>query len=233
MSHTATCGNIVCSEDAITYEDIEAPCVSVGKQYCASCANIIKIRQENALDFNKNPLYKIFAISNATPAKTKRFWTMLHDSCKIKMPTAKEMTKVGMRRIVQPDLAQFSKDLQKVQVRISQTHKKKISTYLLAFQQMVLLPIQWNALISLKSVDSEDDLQRIMKRNILSVLTRWKLSFTSAHHPRELPMGVAIYLSELAKSSVAKTNESLRFIMKQSGCAEGVLQIATDKLVAI
>jgi hypothetical protein len=95
---------------------------------------------------------------------------------------------------------------------------------------MELLPQKWNSNIQLKSVTNEESLQRVMKQDILDVVEKFQLKMGGAHHPREIPLGVWIFTHELAKASLSEFKAALEFVVSQSGCVEGVLQLATDRI---
>lgn len=222
-----------CSEDFFTLEDISTPCVSAGDDMCTSCENIKKLRQANVVAFNDNPLAKIFGIPHATAKQTKQIWASLHTQCGINTPSAKESTKQQMRPVIQPDLADLTINIQKISRRLKKTEhdRKRITQYLIAFQRMALLPYKWNADITLKTVSTEESFIRVMKQDILDIVEKYNLKFGGAHHPREIPMAVGIYVSELTRAPSAKFTKSITFLIKQAGCAEGVIQLASDQLV--
>lgn len=235
---TTTCSGSVCVDDILDLENIQSPCVAVDSTMCTSCENIEKLRAIDARAFNDNPLYKVFGIAQIKSAEAvERFWQTLHTTCGIPVPIAADMTSRKTRRIVQPSLEEFGEDLQKITRRVKRYFKgialKKVYAHLLAFQQIALLPYKWNAELKLQIFQNREDLLRAsMKQDVLQLIERYGLDFGGCHYPRELPVGVSIYVHELARATPASFESSLKFMLKQRGCAEGVLQLATDKALA-
>lgn len=234
---SSSCSGFVCAEDILDLDDIKSPCVAVDNAVCTSCENIEKLRAIDARAFNDNPLYKVFGIGQTNSVDVvRRFWQTLHTTCGIPVPSAADMTSRKTRRVVQPSLEEFGEDLQKITRRVKRYFKgttlKMVYTHLLAFQQIVLLPHKWNAELKLNIFkNQEEQLRASMKQDVLELIERYGLSFGGCHYPRELPVGAGIYVHELARAAPANFNESLKFLLKQRGCAEGVLQLATDRAI--
>jgi hypothetical protein len=174
---------------------------------CTSCENIHKLRSADVVSFNQNPLRKVFGISTSSKGEqTRAFWKQLHAVCGIVVPATAYQTKKGMRPIVQPDLDKFSQSIQSISRRLRKgdpSRKDKVNL-LLALQQMALLPQKWNMEIRLKAVSGEEALQRKMKQDILDIVDRFQLRMGGAHHPREIPVGVWVFVRELSRANEAR-----------------------------
>jgi hypothetical protein len=119
--------------------------------------------------------------------------------------------------------------MQTISKRVSSKDRAKVVKYLIACQQLVLLPLKWNTALRLKSVKSEESFVRLMKHDILQIVKPLK-KIGGAHHPRELPIGVALYFSDLAVARPNKFKKSLKLLTNEKACAEGLFQIASQIL---
>ena len=229
------CGNFICDHDIIDYEDIQKPCVAANENTCTSCDNIKQLRTLDVPTFNEDPLKKMFNMK-ATPEQINDFWSQLYQTCGISTPTAQESIELQLMKVVEADVYMCQTNAQKIMSRINKICKqdlkllKKAEMYMEAFMKMVLLAPIWNERTIQEPNLREDDFQTTMRNDILAVIMEHKLLFGGAHHPREIPVAISIYLDELSSASDLKLLESIKFMTKQKGCAEGVLQLAIDKL---
>lgn len=212
----------------MTLDNIEAPCISINSDLCTSCKNIKQLRELDVVGFNNDPVQKIFGIKNAIPQQSNYLLHALETTCGIKIPTNTKKDPIIL--ISQPDLDTVSKDIQKIAQRLKKKDNRIIK-YLVVFQQFVMLPFKWNAEITLKLIHTQEILARIMKQDILHIIQKYELCMGGAHQPIEIPMGVGIYLHELAKAPIEKFNRSIQFLLFNSGCVEGMVQMAMDCLV--
>lgn len=229
------CGKFVCEHDVFDFDDIETPCVAAGESACTSCENIHQFRKLDAHAFNEDPLQKLFNIKGSTK-QLDEFWVQLHQTCGISKPTAQEHNGPGLMEVVGADIDLCESNVQAILLRmgIFRRHEprllKKMEIYLEAFMEMVLLVPIWNERIAKEPNLQEEDFQASMRQDILAIIMKYKLSFGGAHHPREIPLAISIYLDELSQVSDLILLESIKYITKQKGCAEGVLQLAIDKV---
>jgi len=225
---THRCGDHICIYDSITYDDIKPPCISVGNDMCVSCETVKSTRIHDPEAFNDNPLAKLFALENASTQQTKQIWAQLGKQCGIKRPT---MTKQKQKQkfVVEPDLNQVSRDMQKISSRLKPRKRHQIINWLLVLQRISTMAYHWNTMIKLGIHKREIDITAAMKRDILSIVQDVKCG--GSHHPRELPIGVSIFLNEWAKSKSEKFQKIVKFLNTSGGCMEGKIQIATEMTV--
>lgn len=221
----------LCSEDVVTLDDIESPCVSVDENNCTSCENVRLIRKENVSAFNESPLLKLFG-KKADQKTSKAFWKTLNQICDIKIPSSTtNVEKKQIQLIVGPDMNDFESNSKHVFQRSSRLKNADVyKIHLLALYEIALLTSKWNAYIRMKMANTEEALQEKMKRDVLDVLLQSKVKFGAAHHPREFPIAVGIYMSQLAKAPTKPFKRSLHVLSTTKACAEAVLQAATDAL---
>lgn len=225
------CGDFDCTEDTITLDEIESPCISAGKNLCTSCKNIEMLRAQNVIAFNDNPLHKIFGISNPSKKYTKDFWKLLHEKCGITIPSAKKTKNI---QIVEPDFKMLLESSTKISnrfLRDKQHDHKEHVRYLLGLQSMANLAQGWNLQLKFIPAKSIERFEVTMKQDILDIVQKYKLRIGGSHYPREIPLAAALYLNALGTSNLKKFRKSLDFLTKQSGCLEGVLQLSMDILV--
>lgn len=76
-----------CDEDFITYEPLTNPYITIGDEMCVSCKNIIDLRNQDTFLFDKDPMERIFGITD----KSKQ--SLLHEQLK-KCNITKEQKKI-------------------------------------------------------------------------------------------------------------------------------------------
>lgn len=196
------------------------------------------MRKENTVEFNRNPLEKIFGLNTASSAEIHAFWHELDVACGIKMPHNYKLndsddydTELPLNN---PD--EVNNHARKVLQRLerfrslSPSTKNAIARYTNALLEITALPSNWNAERGLVTSSSNAFVLR-MKQSILEIIQRYKLTVGGAHSPQQIPFASAIYLRELANAPTRSFKKSLTFLVKQSACFEGTLQLATDKLL--
>lgn len=107
--------------------------------------------------------------------------------------------------------------------------KGAVVRYTNALLEITALPLHWNKERGL-ATSSSNAFSLLMKQSILEIISRYKMTVGGAHSPQEIPLASAIYLRELAKAPTRRFAESLKFLVAQTACFEGTLQLAADKL---
>ena len=223
----AKCGNFVCSEDALTYDEIVPPCISAGVDMCVSCKTVTDTRAHDIESFNDNPLAKLFAIEKSSKQEVNEIWRQITTQCGIKKPS---MVRKTPTYVVEPDLQQVSRDIQSISKRISsKLTKRKVGLWLIALQRVASMAQRWNMTIKLGVYKRKCDLLKYMKGEILDALKNVKCG--GSHNPREMPIGIAIFLRAWAKSDNTRFKKVLNFLLRGEGCMEGKIQVATEMAI--
>lgn len=214
----------ICVDDIIDFDDIQEPCVSTqdshGQELCTSCANIQIIQKANPILFHDNPLNAIFAITKPSPEALDRIWMDLKRACGVQRPTA--TTSLGPVPVVLPDRTLLNTNIFIIDRR-SGNHPL-VRKYLVALQEIVKQGEYWNC----KQEEDPQCSERRMKQDVLEALQPVKDKIGGSHHPRELPLGIGLFLHTWATASDLGFKQIQRKLLNSSGCIEGVLSIASQ-----
>jgi hypothetical protein len=177
--------------------------------------------------FHRNPLQFIFNMQNTTEEDQAKFWTQLQLQCG-----------VSRRHVVVPDPAEnvivVPNPLfvaQNVRTILRRTRRwwraSDIERRLRLLHMITLLSSRWR-----NSGAPVLD----MKEDVLRAIARFRLRGNRSrvgycNQPHRIAAGIATFLAVAASATDDRLWDSLRTLVTQSGCLEGLLSVATQKLL--
>jgi hypothetical protein len=231
MSKTNRCGGQqVCVEDLLTMEeDIEEPCVAMD-EFCVSCKGVMSIREQDPFGFKHNPANKIFGKRDTTQQQKEKLWELLHTRCKIPKPEEVEIEKLTY--VLVPSLDDFIRNHATVSERIEARERDLFLPYMQLFLDLVELPAVWNTGIAHGIYEDDEHLHNSIIQDIYGCIRKHeKVQFFAVHTPREIPIAIALYVEQLARTTDhQKFQRSLNKLRTAQGCVEAVIELARDEL---
>jgi hypothetical protein len=221
-----------CEMDAVTFDDIEAnetECVSYDDQ-CVRCGTVIQIRKADQRQFDKDPIQKLFAKQNAPKEATAEFRRKLRSACNIESKEPEEIT----LQVLPCEGKKTKKAIDSIHASMPSNTFQQISLHLEFLQNIVIKCEEWNLLIQSHAVESEQDLNRRMKMDILGIIESFQIKgIGGTHEPRQLLITIRQFLKQLAKRDSTKIIQVMHIFQKGGACFDGVISIASDALFAM
>jgi hypothetical protein len=220
--------------DLITMDDIDTPCAAISNDECVNCDTARAVWSKNLLKFNETPLQLIFDRKNATAAETNEFLQQASADCNIPLLTQHELQQMQpapLRKISSLDVVTFNREIMRVYQRVKTelpTKKKLIKPYMQAFLRFVKLPSKWNKIIKTQPSLTEELLIRKMKDDVMEIINQYKLNCRLIHHPRDLPAGVAYYVTNVLEGNAKHFSQSIRRLITSQACIEATIEAATE-----
>jgi hypothetical protein len=218
----------ICEEDAVTFDDLNAPCIN-HKEQCINCETVKEIMNADPVSFRRNPYYILFG----EKIDKVEFRNLIERTCGIKVgPPPPPDAKVG--ELILPSKSHFEKNVKKIRRKLPQN--KELNTfkkYLKLYESVIKESENWAK--DIEKYPSEEILVRDMKQFILDEIIRLKIkNMGGCHYPRQILFGISVFVNALANTkSGEKFENAIKFVLDDShaACFEATLQMATQKLV--
>jgi hypothetical protein len=220
--------NYVCEEDFFSMDEITDPskCVAIEDNLCTTCDSISGARTANPKGFNDDPIYALFA-KKSTAEETEAFWDTLTERCDIKRPATHGQKIESAFYVIEPDYD----DLE---------HSTNISLHRIANLSL----IDTNSFRFLKTINKIANTPRTAKHilqkdsdgtaymaYLRELLQSDRCSSKLIHHANELPIGIGLFLHQLAIAKQSTFIKVIKFINTEPGaCVEAVLEECSNIL---
>lgn len=219
----------VCDMDMITYDGIQPPCIAVGDNQCVSCDNVNNIRIADPVEFNKNPIKKIFNL-HKSPEEISQFWTQLETKCGINRPSTFSAVEESPRfYVAEPEYEVLNSDYETVLRRIEEyaeqgkLQDRNGSRFMHAIFKVA------NA-AGEHDYETHSDPEAYFKQKISYILESEQCTSQMTHKVSELPINIQLLFSIMAIASESNFIKAINYLnTAPQVCLEGVI----DKCISI
>ena len=220
--------NYVCEEDAVTFDEITdaSKCVAIADNVCTTCDTISGARSSNPQTFNKDPIYAVFA-KKSNEQETESFWDTLDEKCDIKRPATHGQKEEPVFYVIDPDYDDVDQSTAIVLLRINKLRLNNTNAY----RFLNTINAIANSPRTAKHIIQMDRDGSAYMRYLRDLLESDKCSSKLIHHANELPIGIGLFLHQLANSKNSGFIKVVQFLNKNpSACIEAVIEECTSIL---
>lgn len=206
--------------DFVTYEELENPSIC-HRNKCTSCETIKLIRNQDKVEFDCNPMKKLFDSSD----KDQKLKNDIKNTCDLKLKCIQK----NLHELIQSlDMEQFDANVKKIQQKI--INNKNAIHILNTYNEIVKLTPKWKRRAN-EGQTTQESLIRSMKKDILDITTGANFKCGVTHHPTEVPAALFEYIAQLTSLSRARIKKSLGEMTKGTqACFEGKLGLIVDNV---
>jgi len=189
------CGNYKCTEDMVTFDDLEKnKCVSIKDYFCYSCETVEYLK--NNKRFYKNPIEYLFEPNHiVTKDKLDQFWNDLKNNCGINyLAIFEDDEKISF---ISPDLDESLKNYNNIKSQL----EPKFLPYLKSMIDIILLSkdITIN-IIKLDKIQQKNYIYTLKFKMMEYLKVGWKAILV--HELLKLPPVLASILKEINNKKI-------------------------------
>ena len=214
--------NYVCEEDNVTLDEITdaSKCVAIADNMCTTCDTILGTRASNPRTFNEDPIYSVFA-KKANEQETESFWNTLDERCGIKRPATHGQKEEPVFYVVDPDYDDVERC---TSILLNRLDKLKLNNTNAANFLKTINKIA-NSPRTKKHIIQMDRDGTAYMTYLRELLQSDKCSSKLIHHANELPIGIGLFLNQLAHSKKNAFMKVIRFLnTNPPACIEAVIE---------
>ncbi len=194
---------------------------------CTSCDTVRAIRKANKKAFDEDPIMKLFA-KRATRSQTAKIRELLQRKCNITStkPIIGSLTTLHMFSNTQIHLY-----VDNIESKFNVKQKEMFTKYIQLLTQTLEKTTSWNKLIENHVIESEESLTKIMKNDILDIISNLEIkNIGFAHKPQHILISAYGFLQRSSEATPKKLGLAFHALSTNVACFEGVLGLAENVL---
>lgn len=225
---SVSCGNYLCENDVITFDDLnENECIGIKENVCTSCETVHAMIKANPGEFYKNPAKILFDVS-LSESNLKILWDDLQKYCGVKyLVLAKENIE-----FIAPEIDQASSNYESILTYLNAKHNgSKYTTYLSSLYEIVKLSDEITMNISsIETSGQKETYEKILRQKMSKILEDGGWNCLLVHHPLELPYIIGLILKAIADKP-HKLDVFMKYVdLNPNACAEAEFDLLYQKI---